>query len=165
VEVITKEIERALEAGMYYLAILGTLTLPDICGALESPDGETTGQRYVAWWNAWMASKYPEISGHDLYKMRCGVVHQGKLGHPKMQQYGRILFLLPTPAKNIMKNLVINDALTIDAGRFCHDMIEAVADWFAAKKNDQVVQANLPRLVRFHANGLPPYIRGIPLIG
>lgn len=38
-ELILKEIERALDAKLYYLALQASLTLPDICGALQSDDG------------------------------------------------------------------------------------------------------------------------------
>lgn len=38
-ELILKEIERALDAKLYYLALQASLTLPDICGALQSNDG------------------------------------------------------------------------------------------------------------------------------
>ncbi len=33
-----------------------------------------------------------------------------------------------------------------------------------ARQNDPVVQANLPRLLRLHPNGIAPYMVGIPLI-
>ena len=162
-EAITKEIENAIAAGLYYLAIVTALSLPDVCSALESDDGQTSGAKYKAWYDAWMAARYPEMTSLDLYSLRCGVLHQGRLGHSRMQ-YGRVLFTVPNPQRNTLHRNVMNDALNLDAVRFCRDMIECVSVWYAAKQNDPNVQANLPRLVHFGANGLAPYIVGMPLI-
>ncbi|EQD56665.1 hypothetical protein B1A_11430, partial [mine drainage metagenome] len=51
-ETILQEIERALDAHLYYLAVAMVLTLPDICAALASADGESSGQRYRDWYDA-----------------------------------------------------------------------------------------------------------------
>ena len=126
-ETITREIERALSAGLYYLALISTLSLPDICAALESSNGETSGAKYQAWYATWLTT-YPEITGNDLYSLRCGVVHQGRLGHPK-SQYSRILFTLPSTRAYLHQN-IINDALNLDLETFCRDMIEAVLRWY-----------------------------------
>jgi len=149
-EAITKEVENAIAAGLYYLAIVTALSLPDVCSALESHDGETNRAMYNVWYDNWMAARYPEITSLDLYSLRCGVLHQGRLGHSRMQ-YGRVLFTL--------------HALNLDAVRFCRDMIECVSTWYAAKQNDPNVQANLSRLVQFRANGMAHYMVGVPLIG
>ncbi len=161
-EAITGEIEKALAAGLYFLAIVSTLTLPDICSALESPNGETTRQKYKDWCDAWI-SMYPEITSLDLWSLRCGVLHQGRLGHAAMQ-YGRILFTVPNRNGNFFHRNVINDALNLDAITFCRDVLQCVAVWYAAKQSDIHVQANLPRLLKFRLNGLAPYMVGIPLI-
>ena len=46
---ILDEIKRAADAGFCYLAVAVTLTLPDICGALESGDGRATSKKYRDW--------------------------------------------------------------------------------------------------------------------
>lgn len=175
-EVITREIERGLNAGLYYLALICALSLPDICAALESPDGETTGQRYKEWYTAWLAPQYPELTAKDVYSLRCGVLHQGRIGTPKCQ-YERILFSLPnahhnTAHRNMMSkretlpngNAVDHVVLNLDLKTFCQDMITAVSRWYAAKQTDPNVQNNLPRLVQYYERGLAPFIVGLPLI-
>ena len=162
-EAILSEIEAALNAGFYYLAITIALSLPDVCSALESPDGTTSGQRYKAWYDAWMARQYPRVTAEDMYSLRCGVIHQGRFGHDRMQ-YSRILFTVPNPQQNVFHNNILNDALNLDACIFCRDIMDSVSRWYAAKQGDPVVQANLPRLLRLYPNGLPPYMVGIPLI-
>lgn len=161
--VLTEEIDRALSAELYYLALVLTLSLPDVCAALESADGQTNALKYKAWCDTWVSPAYPQMTSVDLYSMRCGVVHQGRLGHPKMQ-YARVLFTLPNAHNNVFHQNIINDALNLDAVIFCRDMAGAVARWYAAKQNDPNVTANLPRLVQFHEHGLAPYMVGMPLI-
>jgi len=162
VDVIIQEVNHALNAGLYYLSIMMALALPDICAALESSNGETTGQKYQAWCNKWV-TRYPTLTSIDLYSMRCGVVHQGRYGHAKMQ-YARVLFTIPNINRNTFHNNVINDALNLDAVIFCRDMIESVGQWYAAKRNEPSVVANLPLLVQFRDQGLAPYMVGMPLI-
>jgi hypothetical protein len=160
---ITDEIEKALSADLYYLAILTALSLPDICAALESDNGETSGAKYKAWYDAWMAKLYPEITSVDLYSLRCGIVHQGRLGHAKMQ-YSRVLFTIPNAQRNVFHRNIFNDALNLDAVVFCRDVVRCVSEWYEAKHNDPNVKANFPRLLRLRVNGLAPYMVGVPLI-
>ena len=42
------EIEMALQARLYYLALISTLSLIDICSALESENGETDKHKFMA---------------------------------------------------------------------------------------------------------------------
>lgn len=158
---LSEHIEKALAAHLYYLAIICTLTLPDICSALESENGETDRDKYKAWCDTWFLDSYPSLTSTDLYSLRCGVVHQGKSGYRKMQ-YSRIIFALPN--SNFIHNNVCDDALNVDAETFCRDMLKAVSRWYTQKKDDTWVKANLPRLVRFYPKGLPPYIVGVPVI-
>jgi len=163
IDFLSKHIERALDAHLYYLAVICTLMLPDICSALESEDGQTQREKYKAWCDTWFLDSYPNLTRDDLYSLRCGVVHQGKLGHQNMQ-YSRIVFTLPVSDKTSIHNNVVNDALNLDAVTFCRDMIDAVSRWYIQNKNGTWVKANLPRLIRLYPKGLPPYITGVPVI-
>lgn len=161
---LSEQIKKALDAQLYYIAVMYTLTLPDICSALESQDGKTNGFLYKAWCDTWLLASYPTLTSDDLYGLRCGVVHQGKLGHPNMQ-YSRIIFTVPIPSSNVfIHNNVINDALNLDALQFCRDMVDAMTKWYNQKKEDTNVKVNLPQLVRLYPNGLHPYIIGMPVI-
>lgn len=162
-ESILEEIDKALDAGLYYLAIAMALTIPDICAALESPSGKTSGPKYKAWYNANLAGIYPNITDEDCYSLRCGVLHQGRLGHSNMQ-YGRILFTLPNSQNNYFHNNILNDALNLDAMQFCNDVISCTRLWYDRKKDDPVIKNNLPNLVQLRPQGLAPYMVGVPLI-
>jgi len=160
---ITDEIDHALKARLYFLAILVTLSLPDVCAALESDDGKTSHAKYKAWCDRWIVPAYPMLTSLDIYSLRCGVVHQGRFGHDKMQ-YSRVLFTIPDGRGNVFHRNVVNDALNLDCVSFCYDMIDAVNRWYDDKQSESNVIANLPRLVRLHPNGVAPDMVGMPVI-
>lgn len=162
-ETILSEIEGALAARLYYLAIAMALTVPDICAALESPNGQTSGTKYKAWYNTNLANQYPNITDADCWSLRCGVLHQGRCGHPNMQ-YGQILFTVSNAQNNVFHNNILNDALNLDTVIFCRDVVSSARRWFIQRTNDSAVQANLPNLVQFRPQGLAPYMVGMPLI-
>lgn len=62
-EDITDQINRALNANLYYLALFVSISLPDICGATESSDGKSTGAKYIAWFDKYVA---PNVMGNYL---------------------------------------------------------------------------------------------------
>lgn len=163
VTAITDEVEKALRANLYYLAVVSALTLPDICSSLESESGSTSSPQYRAWYERWLFPKYNDLTPEDVWSLRCGVIHQGRFGHPRMQ-YSRVLFTLPNPQNNYFHNNILNDALNLDASTFCRDMVAAVGQWHEAKQGDANVKANLPRLLRLYPTGLAPYMVGMPLI-
>ena len=164
-ETIFREVERALAAQLYYLAMAIALTIPDTCAALESPTGDTSGRNaeaYRDWFDANLAPRLPQLTAVDCYSLRCGVVHQGRIGHARMQ-YGRAIFVLPGPA--VFVGCRANDAYLFSVVEFCRSIVEAAREWFAANRLDAHVQANLPRLVQYHPTGIAPYIVGVPVIG
>jgi hypothetical protein len=59
VEEMIRQIRAASAAGLYYLALFGALTLPDICGALTASDGKATKSKYTAW----LRGNVPEEAG------------------------------------------------------------------------------------------------------
>lgn len=167
-DLILTQITRGLDRGFHYLAVVSTLTLPDICAALEAPDGWSTNARYKAWWDAWMLAKYPLMTSDDAYGLRGGVVHQGKLTKPhKHLTYDRIVFTIHGGMHNCISSNnggVDESALQLDAKIFCYDVMDGVRAWYAAKKDDPNVVANMPRVLQFRPDGLHPHFVGIPVI-
>ncbi len=165
-DVILDQITGALRVGLHYLAVTAALTIPDICAALESENGETSKAQYREWYDKWLAHKYPMISSMDMYRLRCGVVHQGIL-EPNGMQYDRIVFMVAggmhccVSANN---GGLAESALQLNAALFCMDVIESAQAWYAARKDDVVVARNFSRLLQFRPMGLHPHFFGIPLI-
>lgn len=166
-QIFLHEIDIALENGLFYLALLTALTVPDICSALSSVNGETDRHKYMDWYEKWLAEKMLPLTAFDCYKLRCGMVHQGRASHRDMQ-YDRILFTIPNHQRNVVHRVISNHSgekiLNLDCIIFCKEMISGAKTWFTENKNHQHVRQNLPNLVRYRPNGLAPHIVGMPLI-
>ena len=143
------------------------LSLPDICGALEAKNRRASPARYKAWFEKWMGDQYPELTGDDIYCLRCGVLHEGTFGHHGMK-YSKILFSIPNPKGLTLHRNQFSGrdgaALNLDLAVFCQDIIASVAEWMKATADNETVQANLTRLFTLHPHGVPPYIKGVPII-
>ena len=170
------EIRAALDAKLFYLAIAVALSIPDICSCVESnPDAIwATAKKYKRWFDTNLASEFQNLTADDCYRLRCGVLHQGNFGHPE-SRYDRIIFLAPNPSFRMLGDTLVTispgisfgdvtgKVLQIEAVWFCETLISAAIKWAEEKTGDQNVQTNLPNLVRFRPEGLPPYIVGVPL--
>ena len=164
-EMALTEIEKAIAAGLIYIAVVMTLTLPDICAALEDENAYSGRDEYKKWYSDNLAYLFPSMSAADCYSLRCGVVHKGNLGlKSKGSQFSRVIFTVPNAQRNVWHNCVMNDALQFDAVMFCNDVISAVRSWYNVAKSNPTVVANLPNIIQLRPNGIAPYMVGIPLI-
>ena len=87
---IIKEVKLALDNECYIVALIGALTLPDICGKSAYPDLRT-GERYKKWCDTFAYPKIEHIDengeiqdcgithidGEIMYSLRCSLLHQG----------------------------------------------------------------------------------------
>jgi hypothetical protein len=164
-EAILYEIRSALAFGFHYFAVTASLMLPDMCAALEQADGESSQTHYRAWYDQWLSAKYPGLSSSDIYRLRCGAVHQGIFS----TRQGQIRVVFMIDRFPVMHNIQAEHGgvvvLHLNAHEFCQDVMNSVEDWYAARQSDANVQRNLPRLMQYHATGIPGLIVGLPLIG
>ena len=87
---IISEVKTALENDCYIVALMGALTLPDICGTSAYPELKV-GARYIKWCDTYV---YPtpvhidreamnldhgitNVNGQIIYSLRCLLLHQG----------------------------------------------------------------------------------------
>ena len=54
--------------------------------------------------------------------------------------------------------------LLLDAVQFCQTIMDSARKWLISKNGDPFVERNLPNLVRYRPNGLPPFSVGVPTI-
>ena len=159
-----EQIKKAYTNDMYYLALNSSLILPDICGALESDNGIAHKDKYIKWFNTYIAPKYNDfLNGEDCYYFRSSIIHQHST-YNKRNKYSKIIFIEPTNNNIIFHNNIINDALNIDIKIFCEDMCQGVEKWFKLKSNNENVKKNMKNSIQRYPNGLSPYITGIPVI-
>lgn len=163
------DIDAALDAGLYFLALHATMSVPDICGALAAEDGQATGERFRRWFDENVTPVYtrpgsePVLTGADCWRFRCALLHRGS-AHADRSRYSRIVFAEPDGPHFFHQN-VFNDALNLDLPTFCHDVTVAARNWLDASAGTEPFETNLATLVRRHPDGIPPYIVGYPLIG
>ncbi len=164
------QIQKAIDSHSYYLALYVSLTLPDICAAMQSENGQTKGRKYINWFNCYVAGKYmvagkPSLDGAICYSYRCALLHQGRAQHQDLG-YSRILFVEPGCTTNVFHNNILNDALNIDVQIFCNDIIEGANNWILEMEESQNPHylKNKEEFMQRHEDGLPPYILGVPVI-
>ena len=156
-------------ANLYYLALSGALLIPDMCAALESTDGQSTGARYVAWFNTHVAPLHemgeglPILTGTDCYLFRCSFLHQGTTKH-STSRYSRILFVEPGASGLVLHMNILNDALNIDVQMFCQEMVAAARNWIEQVSGTETYETNLVSFIRRHPDDLAPYIGGVAVI-
>jgi len=162
---LLKQIKQGLDNNLYYLSLFATLALPDICGAIDSKNGEACRDKYVQWFNKYVAGKYHGfLNGEDCYYFRCSLLHQGSSQHPK-SNYSRVLFIEPTATTNVFHRNILNDALNIDVRIFCNDIVEGVKKWLKEVEKTDLYKKNYNKFMMRHPHGLKPYIGGVPVIG
>lgn len=167
-ELILREIEDAYGAGRWYVALATTLSLPDICASLEDdPKSVWANQKkYTAWFDANAQSRFKWLTGEDCYRLRGGVLHNGKLGHPK-SAYDRLVFTLPEGGFSVGESLMeINSekVLAMSLRDFCSSMADAVRTWAAQNSENPNVNENYETLVSLRPDGLAPFFVGFPVI-
>lgn len=159
------QIDGAVSAGLYVLAMMAAVTVPDICSALRSQNGQTSARQYRKWYDDYAARHFAgmvSLSANTCYQLRCRLLHEGTqqnlVGHQT-----RVLFL---PTTGITMDMCqADDALIVDVPRFCSRIRLAAEEWEMAEGNSTQVLSNAAKLVRVHPNGIPPFIVGAPVVG
>jgi hypothetical protein len=150
--------------GLYFLALAGSLMIPDLCAAMESDDGLATPQRYISWADRYLAPKYGgNLSGENCYGLRCALLHQGRL-RPHSGSWERVLFIEPGPRGGTVHNNSLGDALNIDVQIFVADMVDAALAWLSDTEDSANYRANLGKFMQRYPDGIPGYIEGPPII-
>jgi hypothetical protein len=180
-DAVLKEIENAISARLYYLAIAVALSVPDICACLEfDPESPKWQNRktYAEWCDRNIGGRLNHLTGDDLYNLRGGVLHKGHFGH-QQSRFTRVFFLSPESNFKAPRGSIVNGQfrlgpqqelwsgpiLLFDLDAFCDIIIAVAREWAAAKKDDPFVQKNLSKLVYYRPNGVPPFSVGVPTIG
>jgi hypothetical protein len=166
IEAMLREIERALDAELYYLAIIICLMLPDVCAALEATDGRTSERRYKEWYAKHAKEQAGGAEPDECYSLRCGMTHQGKMEIKKGLADGVIFTLKGSSYRldGFTLETPMGRAYAFDAENWCRRWIAAVRIWFEAAKSDPVVQRNMESILQVRPLGLAPYFVGQPII-
>ena len=152
----------------WYAALGLALTLPDICGRLESP-GVGSQARYVSWCNTYLVPRYTRplgpdrtphvfLHGADCYALRCAVLHEG--ADDIVTQRARVAldaFLFVAPRTGWTVHCNQSDAkLQLQVDIFCEDICAGVDAWLTGVATNPDVQTRITSLMRVQSleNGL-----------
>ncbi|MDP2816041.1 MAG: hypothetical protein Q8O19_05120 [Rectinemataceae bacterium] len=137
-ERFTSAIRKSLESQNWYAALYMSITLPDICARLESDDGKTNGDRYIRWFDKYLADNYRHevgsdrqlhvfLSGADCYALRCAILHEGSTDITTQRRrdvLDRFHFTVVGCHCN-----QIHSVLQLDVPAFCSDVCRAAERW------------------------------------
>lgn len=158
---IIAAVKKSLEEGNYYSALFLIITLPSICGALESDNGEDSPTKYIGWYDRYIDDL--ALKGNDCYALRCSLLHQGRSTH-RSSSFSRVVFTFPIPSRNVFHNNQMNGVLNLDIPLFCERLLKATEKWQDEVENTANYKKNISNSIRIYPNGLAPFIVGVPLI-
>jgi hypothetical protein len=162
-ERLIAEVRAAYRANLFTLSLQGCLVLVDICGALESSDGRSTGLRFKQWFETNVVPSGTFVTPEDAWLLRCGMLHQGR---SSSSAYKSIVFSLPDGRNNTFHNLVFREILNVDLGHFIEEVLGAASVWWASNQAIGPVAGNAVMLVRIRNDGMSPVIMpGVPYLG
>ncbi len=155
----TDSIRKSINNQNWFAALFLALCMPDICGALETPD-EGNRIRYKRWFGANLA-QYESgylFSANDAWHFRCSCLHQGVDASTKMS-VERIHFITPPPNQNIVHGNELDGVLQMQIDIFCKDIADAVDKWYLETARPDVdINERVEQLIKIYGpQSLEPY--------
>lgn len=167
-ETITYDIRLAIDAKLYYPALLVTLTIPEICAGLTLDKSQFVKQKhYKDFVDRYTTPQELGLDGASCYQLRGGLVHRGDLrGHPYFDGT-HVIFTTPETKASIHALTIVSgdkSAAMFDLVLMCDAMIAAARRWHLDNENNPQVAENLQFLVRSCPNGVAPFFVGAPVV-
>jgi hypothetical protein len=165
---LIKALELSVASKNWYGALFIALSIPDICGYLESPTvGSQT--RYEQWFAKYMLPKYsrgprediaPQIflSPSDCYALRCALLHQGSeeiTGQSARKALDRFRFIEPPPSGQIHCNR-IRDVLQLQVDIFCNDVLSGLRKWLQDIQGNSSIEQCIGNILKIYPNNQIP---------
>jgi hypothetical protein len=157
-EEMIRQVRVASQSGLYYLALLGALGLPDICGAASSENGRASGAKYEDWLRRYV----PEQAGEadEIYALRCSLLHQGQT-----KPHGDFPpIACAPPSTGQLHNLatIVGDESVgwLSIEMFVSEVTTGVERWLSEYGSTNTVARNMEKCARLRMEGLPPHVAG-----
>ena len=175
---LESQIAASLTQRSYLLALLGTLCVPDMAGAISSDQGVASRQAYIDWYERWVRQVYVAqvrrtfewqgsaipatlanpFTGAMCYAYRCAMLHQGR-SDPENLGYSQVLFLEPDAPNNglHMHNLgtpEVPGPLILNLVRFCTDMLDGLRTWQETSMGTEPYERNMAKTLQRDQDGV-----------
>ncbi len=132
-------LRRCVKEENWYAAITMALTLPDICGSIDSPGRRNSEARSVAWFDRYVSHAYRDtfegveyifMTGGDCYALRCAALHQGTFDVSDQRARDVVeRFILHHSGVIRFHKVRQGKKLVIDLTTFCLDVAAGVETW------------------------------------
>ena len=139
-------LKRCVHDRNWYGAITIALTLPDICGSIDTPGKSNSKTRSVAWFDRYVGHAYMIevkgvkavfMTGRDCYALRCAALHQGTFDVSEQKARDVVdRFILHHSEAMPIHNFQKDKKLVIDLTTFCLDIAAGVEAWEAEVMRD-----------------------------
>ena len=144
-----EQLKISYEAKAYYLTLMGTVSLIDICAALNEPSGETDRNVFKKWYETYLPSHCNDrdeplgFSADDCYKFRCKLLHQGRAeGENK-----KMVFYV---GDGHIHRCASNDFYYLDIERFMNDVISAACEWLDENQGVPHIDENFSKMIKIN---------------
>jgi hypothetical protein len=158
---LLEQIERSVNHKLYYVAVMASLAIPDIGGAINSNNGRTNKCEYVKWFNKYASPKYKVLNeqclnGEECYYLRCSMLHQGTTQNEKLTKYLDIILCeVPQTLTPFPLFVTKNKVLLIEPKSFCNNMVFAAYDWLDEVHNEELFKKNTKNLMALFSLSFP----------
>lgn len=163
---LLEQVRAASDQGLYLVALMSTLAIPDICGALGSDNGRATGPKYRSWLVE--HAKEDRDIADLIYDVRCSLLHQGSLRRRKGKEPARIAFVVPDDEFSVHRATYSESdgesVFWLSIPAFADELSAAGAAWAARYGGSATVLRNMENYVRAHPEGHPGFFSGYPVV-
>jgi hypothetical protein len=164
-DLLLAQTRAAMSAGLYLPALMLAVTIPDVCAALSSEDGKTTGPKYQEWLVT--HANYSLDGARGLYQFRCRLLHEGSVNRGKPRA-PRIAFVEPAPRRPQVHDLAtqVGEDLVqwLSIPVVVEDLVTRAEAWHQKFGQTNRVQRNKARCVQVYPDGLPGHVSGLPVV-
>ena len=171
---LIKALESSVANKNWYGSLFVALSVPDICGYLESPT-ERSQARYERWFEKYMLPKYSSCVGpsrtphvfllpSDCYALRCALLHEGRGDITEQlarEALDRFHFIEPPPSGLIHCNQ-INNVLQLQVDIFCNDVLSGLRKWLQDIQNVPNVEQRIGNILKVYPYNQIPGIYSRP---
>ena len=165
---LIEDLKKALDYKLFYLALIGTLDLIDICGALDSDDGLASGlkfrkciEKYIPVYNVCGEVSF---SVNECWLFRCSILHQFQSSHTK-STLKKVVFSPKNSCLEGHNNIFrINGKkiLHLDLNIFANDVLRGAKKFMDSSENHK---KHLLNIIQYRENQLEEIVKGgVPLI-
>lgn len=163
-----KSIYKSVESGNYHAALFTALSLPDICGKLETPEVRRNGVRSKRWFEENLRSKYfPDTCYEHCIATNpdaAQAMHAEQLEHLKSMPFtckfsptdfwafrNAFLHSADDNADGLKIHIthgdshqcMLNGALQLSAKRLCLDIANAASEWLIRVEHDEAIRERI----------------------